>query len=108
MKKEEGVINEAELRQELVEFFKLDAMLPADQDAVLDKMMEALVKTIFLKTFEQLGEAGVAEYEKMLERATNAEAIAQFLESRIPGYNVFIKNIVADFKHSMEAALTEE
>lgn len=108
MKQEEPILNEAELRQELVDFFGLEKMLPSDQDAVLDKMMEALVKTIFLKTFERLGEAGVAEYEKIVEAAVEAEEITRFLESRIPGYNVFISDIVADFKHSMQEALTED
>lgn len=108
MKQSDTILNEAELRAELVDFFGLEKMLPADQDAVLDKMMEALVKTIFLKTFERLGEAGVAEYDKVLERAAGPEEISQFLESRIPGYNVFVKEIVADFKHGMEEAMKEE
>lgn len=107
MKQGDPILNEAELRQELVDFFGLGNMLPVDQDAVLDKMMEALMKTIFLKTFERLGETGVAEYELVVERALAPEEVTQFLESRIPGYNVFIKEIVADFKHSMEAALKE-
>ncbi len=105
---QEPILNEAEIRQELVDFFGLEKMLPSDQDVVLDKMMEALTKTILLKTFERLGEAGVAEYEKIVERALAPEEITQFLESRIPGYNVFISEIVADFKHSMSEALTEE
>lgn len=105
--KQEEIINEVEIRQELVEFFKLENMEAADQDAVLDKMMEALVKTIFLKTFERLGETGVAEYEKIVETAVGPEEITRFLESRISGYNVFIKEIVADFKHTMAEAASE-
>lgn len=108
MKQEEPMINEAELRQELVDFFGLEKMAPSDQEAVLDKMMEALVKTIFLKTFERLGETGVAEYEKIVAAAAGPEEISRFLESRIVGYNVFINDIVADFKHSMQSALTED
>lgn len=107
MKQEDLALNEAELRAELVDFFHLEGMEPEDQAAVLDKMIEALMKTIFLKTFERLGEAGVAEYEKAVERALRPEEITQFLESRIPGYNVFVKEIVADFKHSMEATAKE-
>lgn len=107
MNTEEGMLNEAEVRQELVDFFGLEKMIPTDQDAVLDKMMEALMKTIFLKTFERLGETGVAEYEKIVETALEPAEIASFLESRISGYNVFVKEIVTDFKHSMAEALAE-
>lgn len=106
MDKPQLAINEAELRQELVEFFDLGSMETEDQNAVLDKMIEALVKTIFLKTFERLGEEGMAEYEKVVERANGPEDITKFLESRIPGYNVFVKEIVADFKHQMKEAAT--
>lgn len=102
------ILNESELRQELVDFFGLGSMLPVDQDAVLDKLMEALIKAIFVQTFERLGEQGVEEYDKILERATKPEEVAQFLESRIPGYNIFVKEIVADFKHSMASALEED
>lgn len=105
MKQEEPIVNEEELRQELVDHFGLGAMTPEDQTVVLDKLMEALVKTIFLKTFERLGEAGVADYEKVVNQAIGPEEITQFLESRIPGYNVFVKEIVADFKHNMQSAL---
>lgn len=103
--KQEAVLNEQEIRQELLDFFGLEKLTPEDQNTVLEKLMEALVKAIFVQTFEKLGEAGVEEYEKVVERATKPEEIAFFLESRIPGYNVFVKEIVADFKHTMAESL---
>lgn len=101
------VLNEVEIRQELVEMFGLTTLTTEDQKIALDKMMEALIQAIFIQTFDRLGEAGAAEYEKLLENALSPEEIAKFLESRIPGYNVFVKEIVADFKHSMQEALEE-
>jgi hypothetical protein len=95
-----GFLNEEALRTELIETFGLGSMLPEDQNATLDNLMEALIKTIFLRTFDRLGEAGMAEYEKVLERATGPEPVSQFLEQKIPGYNVFVREIVEDFKHS--------
>lgn len=102
---QQAILQEEELRNELVTFFGMEKLAPEDQAKALDKMMEALVKTIFLGTLQKLGEEGADNYEKLLERGAEPEEIARFLESRIPGYNVFVKEIVSDFKHEMLGAL---
>jgi hypothetical protein len=94
------ILNEDALRAELIETFGLGDMLPEDQNVTLDSLMEALIKTIFLRTFDRLGDEGVTEYERLLERATNPEEVSVFLEQKIPGYNVFVREMIEDFKHS--------
>jgi hypothetical protein len=103
-----GLINEEALKQELIETFGLGDMLPEDQEASLNSLSEALIKTIFLRTFERLGDEGVTEYERLLERATKEEQVAEFLEAKIPGYNVFVKEIVEEFKHSLAEDLAKQ
>ncbi len=107
METQNNLLNEQELRAELVQSFGLEALTEEDQNATLDKLMEALIKTIFLRTFDRLGDDGVAEYERLLERATGETEVAAFLEQKIPGYNVFVKEIVADFKESLTESLQE-
>jgi hypothetical protein len=108
MDQAQGILNEQIVREELADFFGLHSLSPENQTAALDKMMEALLKSIFAETFERLGEQGMDEYERLTERAVSPDEIARFLESKIPGYTIFVREIISEFKESMEAALKEE
>ncbi len=98
---QKGLLNEVEIRQELIAHFHLEQMTPEDQDKILDKMLEAILKTILVKTFDRLGESGMVEYERVMERAHSEDEIAAFLESKIPGYTIFVREIVTEFKESL-------
>lgn len=94
-------LDQQTLKQELIEVFHLEG-IPADkQEALLAKMGEALLKRIFLETMEKLGDEGVAEYEGLLHNGAKQETIEVFFESKIPGYNIFVREIVAKFKEEM-------
>jgi hypothetical protein len=98
---QKGLLDEEEIRQELIAHFHLEQMTVEDQNKILDKILEAILKTILVQTFDRLGESGMTEYERVMERAHSEAEIAAFLESKIPGYNVFVREIVADFKESL-------
>jgi len=98
-------LDEAALREELIKTFHLD-QIPADKrDDLLEKMGEALLKRIFLATLEKIGDEGVKEYEALLAREANNEEIEAFFEKKIPGYNVFVREVADQFKDEMEESL---
>jgi len=89
------------LKDELVKEFHLENISEEKQEELLGKMGEALLKRIFLETMEKIGDAGVAEYEALLGKAAKEDEIDAFFESKIPGYNVFVREIVENFKKEM-------
>ncbi|MEK9151001.1 MAG: DUF5663 domain-containing protein [Patescibacteria group bacterium] len=94
-------LDQEALKKELIETFHLEGISGDQQEALLSKMGEALLKRIFLETMEKIGDAGVKEYEALLNRGAQQAEIETFLESRVPGYNVFVRGVVARFKEEM-------
>lgn len=94
-------LDQEALKKELIATFHLEGLPEDKQEALLSKMGEALLKRIFLETMEKIGDAGVKEYEMLLDRGATQEEIEAFLESRIPGYNIFVRGVVAGFKEEM-------
>lgn len=90
------------VQKELTEHFQLDKVPEEKREELLTKMGEALFKRIFLETMEKIGESGVAEYDKLLERKASVEEIDAFLESKIPDYNGFLRSVVEKFKSDMK------
>lgn len=98
-------IDQAQLREELIKAFHLENIPEDKRDELLEKMGEALLKHIFLATMEKIGNNGVKEYEVLLDREAPAEEIEAFFEQKIPGYNVFIREVVDEFKAEMTKGL---
>lgn len=97
-------IDYAALKDEFVKEFHLEKVSEEKQEELLAKMGEALLKRIFLETMEKIGDEGVTEYEALLEKKAKEEEIDVFFESKIPGYNVFVRDIVENFKADMKKA----
>ena len=93
-----------DIKEEFIKEFHLENVPAEKQDELLEKMGEALLKRIFLETMEKIGDEGVAEYEALLETQAKQDEIDAFFESRIPGYNVFVRDIVEDFKSDIKKA----
>lgn len=97
-----ATIDQEALKKELIEAFHLEGIPEDKQEALLSKMGEALLKRIFLETMEKMGEAGVTEYEALLDKGAKQEEIEAFLENKIPGYNIFVRGVVDKFKEEMK------
>lgn len=69
---------------------------------LIGKMGEALMKRILLETFNRLGDAGVKEYDELIDRGGTQEEISAFLKSRIPDYEDMLMKVVLEFKQSMQ------
>lgn len=91
-----------ELHEEFIKEFHLENVPKEKQEELLEKMGEALLKRIFLETMEKIGEQGVTEYEALLDAEAKQEDIDAFFESKIPGYNSFVSDIVKEFKEEMK------
>ncbi len=98
-------LDQTDLREELTKAFQLDK-IPADKrDELLEKMGEALLKRVFLATMDKLGDEGIREYEALLDKQAKQEEIEAFFEQKIPGYNVFVREVAEEFKEEMTKSL---
>jgi len=89
-------------RQEIIETFGLQDMSVEKQDDLIGKIGEVFLKRLFLATIDKLGANGAREYEELLSREANAEEMEAFFEEKIPGYAIFVRGVVADFRKDME------
>ncbi len=94
-------LDQEALKKELIEAFHLEGV-PADkQEELLSKIGEALLKRIFLETMEKMGDENVKEYEELLDKEAKQEELEAFFESKIPGYNIFVRGVVTKFKEEL-------
>lgn len=94
-------LDQEALKKELIEEFHLDGLPAEKQEALLEKIGEALLKRIFVETVEKMGESNAEEYEKMIDREATQEEFEVFFENKIPGYNIFVRGVVTKFKEEM-------
>lgn len=94
-------LDQEQLREELISAFHLEQIPEDKRDELLEKMGEALLKRIFLATMEKIGDEGVREYEALLDREAKQDEIEAFFETKIPGYNVFVREVAEEFKEEM-------
>lgn len=96
-------IDYSKIEAELVEELALAGLPKPKQEELLAKMLEALLKRIFMDTMERLGDRGMTEYEALIESEPTEVAVGQFLEERIPNYSDFVNAIVDQFKKDIKA-----
>lgn len=98
-------LDQTQLRDELIKAFHLEQIPEDKRDELLEKMGEALLKRVFLATMEKIGDEGVAEYEMLLEKQATPEEVDAFFEKKIPGYDVFVREVATEFKEEMTKQL---
>lgn len=98
-------LDQTQLREELIQAFHLEQIPEDKRDELLEKMGEALLKRVFLATLEKIGDEGVKEYEALLDQSAKQEEIEAFFESKIPGYDVFVRDVATEFKEEMAKSL---
>ena len=96
-------IDYSKIEQELIQELALSGLPKLKQEELLGRMLEALLKRIFMGTMERLGEQGMKDYEALIETEPTEEAVGKFLEERIPEYTVFVEKIVDQFKKDIKA-----
>lgn len=79
------------------------AGLPEDQqNELLSKMTEAVLKRIVLEVLEKLSETDRVAYEKMIEDNVSPEEVEKFLQEKIPEYDKLVAKVVNEFKEDMK------
>ncbi|TXH07114.1 MAG: hypothetical protein E6Q06_03660 [Candidatus Moraniibacteriota bacterium] len=96
-------IDYSKIEAELVEELALAGLPQPKREELLGKMLEALLKRIFMDTMERLGEKGMTEYESLIETEPSEAAVGKFLEEHIPNYGAFVQDIVDQFKKDIKA-----
>jgi len=96
-------IDYSKIEAELAEELALAGLPQPKREELLGKMLEALLKRIFMDTMERLGEKGMMEYEALIETEPTEAAVGKFLEEHIPDYRTFVQGIVDQFKKDVKA-----
>ncbi|MEI9966321.1 MAG: DUF5663 domain-containing protein [Candidatus Moraniibacteriota bacterium] len=105
---DQEVLDIEKVKEAFVKEFALEGV-PGDKvEELADKMAETLLKHLFVETMDKLGEVGAREYEALLEHQASQSEIDAFLENRIPGYNVFIRDTAARFRADLKESLAHE
>jgi hypothetical protein len=92
------VFDQESLKEDIIKTFDLEQVPEDQRDKLIGKISLTLIRRIFIETMEKLGDQGVADYEALMDRSASQEEIETFLESRIPGYTVFVEDVVTAFK----------
>lgn len=93
-----------QLKQELIDEFDLGNLAPEKQDEIISNMTEAVMKRVFVDTMEKLGETGMDEYERLLEKKPEQNEIEEFVKGKITDYDAMVEKIVTDFKIEMKGS----
>lgn len=89
---------------QLVKDLGIEALPKDQQNELIIKMTEVLLKRIFIETMDRLSEEDRLEYEKITEvQDVDQEKVAEFLKQKISGYDEMINTIIEDFKAEMAA-----
>lgn len=99
-KEQQEAFNRA--REEFIEELGIESLPAEQQEELLAKMSEALIKDIMVRTLERLGDADKEAYSGMLDQNTSPEEMDKFLKEKIPDYEEFIQKIITDFKEEMK------
>jgi hypothetical protein len=96
--------NQNKIQQTIIDELGLSDLSQEKKDALLTKMMEVVLKRIFLETMEKLSEADQESYSKMIDDNATPEEMDAFLKEKIANYDQMIAGIIDGFKEEMKKA----
>jgi hypothetical protein len=93
--------NQNHLHSQLINDLGL-ADIPAEkQEELLAKMMETVLKRIFVETMERLDKEDQSKYLEMIDRNVTPEEAESFVREKIPKYNELVMEITKKFREEM-------
>lgn len=90
-----------ETMAKLIEDLGIGDLPQEKQNEIIIKMTEVLLKKIFIETMENLGEDGIDEYGKLMEKEASAEEVEVFLKERISNYDEMVQKVIEEFRNDM-------
>jgi hypothetical protein len=91
-----------QIQQTIIDELGLSDLPQEKKDALLTKMMEVVLKRIFLETMEKLSEEDQEAYSKMIDANATPEEADAFLKEKIADYDQMIARIIDGFKEDMK------
>ncbi|EKE19157.1 MAG: hypothetical protein ACD_9C00116G0003 [uncultured bacterium] len=92
---------QAEALTQLIEDLNIGDLSQEKQKEITIRMTETLLRQIFVKTMDELGEQGREEYGKMSEGEIEPEQIETFFKEKIQDYDEMVQKTIEDFKLEM-------
>lgn len=93
---------QSQIQKSIIDELGLSDLPQNKQEQLLIKMTEVVLKRIFLETMEKLTEEGRKEYENLVENGASSRQMEEFLQSKIPNYEIMVQKVVDDFKEEMK------
>jgi len=94
-------MDQTQLQQNIVKELGLEELNEGTQKEILAKMTESVLKRITVNVLEKLSEPDLNEFEKM-QQAGNAEAVDNFLKSKIENYEQVVQDTIIQLKEEMK------
>ena len=100
-----------ELKQQMVERLDIGELAPAEQDEIITKIGENILKQLTITVLDKLPEEDLPEFDTITESGDPAR-LQEFLSSKIPNYNKLMQEettrIIDEFKEIRRGLETEE
>jgi hypothetical protein len=91
--------------QDLIRELGLQNLPPEKQEETLASIGRIIYQGVLIRVMEQLSDSQKNEFEVLLERNADEEAIYEFLSKNVPDLDKLVEHEVAKFKADTLAAL---
>jgi hypothetical protein len=96
---------QSQMQKKLVDDLGIGNLSEEQQNEIIIKVTEVLLKRIFLETMEKLDGEAMNEYDKMVENGASAEQIDDFFKSKISNYEEMVQKVIDNFKEEMKQGM---
>jgi hypothetical protein len=93
--------NQNSLRTQLIYDLGLSELPVEKQEDLLAKMMEVVLKRIFVETMARLNDEDREKYTEMIERDRTPEEVESFVREKIAKYDELVLEIVGQFREEI-------
>ena len=100
------MIDEAVLKQNIIEALHLEALDDDKKIALVEKMAEVVQKKITLRVLEELPEEKKNELEKLIDGSP--KKVGDFLQGAMPNFSKVIQEEVVKFKKELVEKMEKE
>ncbi|MFA5993799.1 MAG: DUF5663 domain-containing protein [Parcubacteria group bacterium] len=89
------------LKTQLISDMGLENLPMEKQEALLMRMMEVVLKRIFVETIAKLSEKDGEEYMAMIEKNMMPEELEAYVREKIPRYEELVLEVTRQFREEM-------
>jgi hypothetical protein len=96
---------QSQMQKKLIDDLGIGNLSEEQQNEIIIKVTEVLLKRIFLETMEKLDGEAMNEYDKMVENGASAQQIEDFFKSKISNYEEMVQKVIDNFKEEMKQGM---